>query len=124
AQLPAAPDGARGLRDAYSSGDLPLRNTQSPPKDAQANQVRLAGFSTDTRLAGPSGFALVLDSAFGGNNAFGIMALIAAYRRLGDVKYLDGAREVGRWIAGNLTDTNGPAFNPNPATQSYGGYFL
>jgi len=124
AALPAAPDGSRGLRDSYSSGDLPLRNDQSPPKDSRAGETRLAGFTTDTRLTGPSGFALVLDGAFGGNDAFAVMALTTAYRRLGDVKYLDGAREIGRWIHGSLLDPNGPAFNPNPATQSYGGYFL
>jgi hypothetical protein len=124
-QLPTAPDGARGLRDAYSSGDIALRNDQGPsPSDAQAGQIRLAGFSTDPRLAGPSGFALVLDGAFGGNNAFAIMALAAAHRKFGDAVYLDTAREIGRWIVGNLRDPNGPAFNPDPSSQSFGGFFL
>ncbi|HEX3148467.1 MAG TPA: glucoamylase family protein, partial [Gemmataceae bacterium] len=125
AQLPTTVDGDGGLRDAYSSGDLALFNNQGPgANDAQAGQVRLAGFSTDKRLTGPTGFALVLDGAFGGNDAFAIMALTAAYQKFGDVKYLDGAREIGRWIVGNLTDPDGPAFQPTPALQTFGGYFL
>lgn len=125
AQLPTAPDGSRGLRDAYSSGDIALFNDQGPGvDDAKAGQVRLVGFSSDMRLCGPSGFCLVLDGAFGGNNAFAIMALVAAYRKFGDIAYLDAAREIGNWIVGNLTDPNGPAFDPDPSVETFGGYFL
>lgn len=124
AQLPPAPDGSHGLRDAYSSGDLATRNSQANG-GAQAGEARLAGFTTDPRLA-DHGFALVLDGAFGGNNAFGIMALMSAYLRFGDRKYLDGAEEIGNWIYGSLRDPNGPDFPENlaPGPKTYGGYFL
>ncbi len=125
AQLPTAEDGARGLRDAYSSGFIGWFNDQSnDPDAARAGQAKLAGFTSDTRLCGPSGYCLVLDGAFGGNNAFSIMALMRTYFALGDPVSLDAAQEIGRWIVGNLTDRDGPAFNPDPATQSFGGYFL
>lgn len=123
--LPTAPDGSRGLRDAYMSGDLATRNSQAGG-GATAGQTRLAGFSTDPRLVGESGFALVLDGAFGGNNAFGIMALMSAYSKLGDEKYLVGAEEIAKWIYENLHDPNGPHFPADeaPGDETYGGYFL
>lgn len=123
--LPTTQDGDRGLRDAYSNGDLATRNDQAAG-GALAGEVRLAGFSTDTTLVGPSGFALVLDGAFGGNNAFGIMALMTAYFEFGEQKYLDGAREIGEWIYGNLRDRNGPHFPADdfPGAETFGGYFL
>jgi Domain of unknown function (DUF4214) len=106
--LPTAPDGAAGLHNAYSSGDLPLFNDQQPDQ-GKKGQTRLSGFT------GPAGFELILDGATGGNNAFGILALTAAYCRFGDTRYLDAAREIGRWITANLTDTT---------NTGYGGYFL
>lgn len=123
--LPTTQAGDRGLRDAYSNGDLATRNDQGDG-GALAGEARLAGFSTDFTLVGPSGFALVLDGAFGGNNAFGIMALMTAYFEFGDQKYLDGAREIGEWIYGNLRDRNGPHFPENdfPGAETFGGYFL
>jgi len=57
----------------------------------------------------------VLDGATGGNNAFAILALVAAYEEFGNVRYLDDARTIGHWVVGNLTDTSG---------TGYGGYFL
>ena len=94
-QLPTAPDGSRGLRDAYSSGELALFNDQgSGAEDVQQGQARLSGFSSDERLCGESGFCLVLDGALGGNAAFGIMALMHAYFEFGDQQYLDSP---GNW---------------------------
>jgi len=52
------------------------------------------------------------------------MALMAAYSEFGDAKYLDGAREIGNWIYGNLVDLDGPAFDPPPEVETFGGYFL
>jgi len=120
-QLPTAPDGSRGLRDSYSSGDLALFNDAGPGTQGES---RLPGFSSGARLCGAAKFCLVLDGAFGGNNAFGIMALMAAYREFGNQEYLDGAIEVGNWIYGNLVDLDGPAFDPAPEDESFGGYFL
>lgn len=113
--LPVAPDGSTGLHNAYESGDLALLNDQAPPGAGRAGDVRLAGFSASPVLCGPSGFCLVLDGATGGNNAFAILALAAAYRQFNDLRYLDGARTIGRWIVGNLTDNTG---------TGYGGYYL
>lgn len=122
AGLPVTTEGHRGIRDAYVSGDLPLRNDQA--NGATAGQIRLAGFSSDERLCGASQYCLVLDGATGGNSAFVIMALMSAYFEFHDSNYLDAADELGGWIVGNLTDPNGPAFNTDVNTQSFGGYFL
>src|SRR5687767_6095996 len=124
-QLPTAENGSRALRDAYSDGDIATRNDQGPG-GSLAGQARLAGFSTDPRLAPPSGFALVLDGAFGGNSAFAIMALMSTYFEFGDLKYLEGAREIGDWIYENLVDRNGPSFPADqaPGDETFGGYFL
>ena len=124
-QLPTASDGSRGLRDAYSSGDLALFNHQGAGvEDGQQGQTRLAGFSSDEHLCGESGYCLVLDGAFGGNSAFGIMALMSAYFEFGEQKYLDSAQEIAGWIYGNLVDPHGPAFHVDPADETFGGYFL
>ena len=69
---------------------------------ALAGNVRLAGFSSSTS---PTGYCLVLDGATGGNNAFAILALVAAYRQFGNVTYLNDALEIANWIVGNLQDT-------------------
>jgi hypothetical protein len=57
----------------------------------------------------------VLDGATGGNNAFAILALLAAFQQTANTNYLNDARTIGRWITGNLTDSS---------TLSYGGYFV
>jgi hypothetical protein len=111
--IPPAPAGHRGLHSAYSSGDLPLNNAQ--PQGALDGQIRLSGFSASDRLCGPTRFCVVLDGATGGNNAFAIYALAAAYRRLGDDRYLQAAIEIGNWIHASLLDATGTGF---------GGYFL
>lgn len=112
--LPLAPDGSAGLHNAYESGDIALLNDQAPGA-GQAGDVRLAGFSASAALCGPSRFCLVLDGATGGNNAFAILALLAAHRQFNDPRYLDDARTIGEWIAGNLTD---------PAGTGFAGYFV
>lgn len=61
-------------------------------------------------MCGPSRFCLVLDGATGGNNAFAILALLAARQQFGDTRYLEDARRIGNWIAGNLTDLTGTGF--------------
>ena len=111
--IPKAPDGSCGLHNGMSSGDLPLFNDQGP--SAGLNQIRLSGFSIASNLCGPTHFCVVLDGATGGNNAFAILALAAAYRKLNDQRYLDAARTIGNWIYGNLLDTAGTGF---------GGYYL
>jgi hypothetical protein len=123
--LPRADDEAqsRGLRDSYSSGDLAWFNSKAGSGGPHAGEIRLAGFSTDARQC-PDGFCLVLDGAYGGNNAFAIMALVKSYWQFDDVRYLQAALEIGNWIYGNLHDPHGPYFDSDPATQTYGGYFL
>jgi hypothetical protein len=112
--IPVAADGSVGLHNGYENGDIALFNNQQPPKQGQAGDIRLAGF-TATTLCAPSNYCLVLDGATGGNNAFAILALVAAYEQFGDTRYLNDAVMIGNWIAGNLTDTTG---------TGYGGYFL
>lgn len=114
--LPLASDGSAGLHNAYEAGDLALLNGQGlGPNVAQTGDVRLAGFSITTPGCGISGFCLVLDGATGGNNAFVILALLAAADRLNQPMYRDDALTIGRWIEGRLRDGS---------ASSYGGYFL
>src|ERR1700687_1066577 len=112
--LPVAPDGSVALHNGYENGDIALFNNHPPPLVGQAGDIRLAGFTATTACA-PSGYCLVLDGATGGNNAFAILALAAAYEQFGDVRYLNDATTIGDWIVGNLTDTTG---------TGYGGYFV
>jgi len=113
--LPVAPGGYVGLHDAYESGDLAFLNDQTSPAGAsKAGNSRLAGF-TATVTCAPTNYCLVLDGATGGNDAFAILALVAAYQRFNNVSYLNDARTIGNWIAGNLTDTTG---------TGYGGYYV
>ena len=110
--LPTAADGSTGLHNGYSSGDLALYNNQQPPKAGQQGDIRLAGFTLAS--LSPTGYALLLDGASGGNNAFAILELATAYQTFGDSRYLDDAKLIGHWIAGNLADTSG---------TGYGGYY-
>jgi hypothetical protein len=112
--LPVAPDGSVGLHNGNENGDISLFNNQQPPKQGQADDIRLAGF-TATTLCAPSDYCLVLDGATGGNNSFAILALVAAYEQFGDTRYMNDALMIGGWIVGNLTDTTG---------TGYGGYYL
>ena len=116
--LPVAPDGSRALRSAYQGGDIALLNRQA--SGAQAGDIRLAGFSVKDGSCGPTGFCLVLDGTTGGNNAWAMLALLAAYLRTSDVKYLEDAKTIGNWIVAMLKDPATPTTNP----ASYGGYFV
>jgi hypothetical protein len=111
--LPRAPDGTAGLHNGYFGGDITLFNSQQPPALGQEGDVRLAGFSASSTIT-PSGFLLVDDGATGGNNAFAILALVAAYRQFQDPSDLAAAAEIGHWIVGNLMDTTG---------TGYGGFY-
>lgn len=124
ALLPKPADGT-GLRNAYIAGDLPFLNDQQCPGSetcspdqqaagAKSGDVRLAGFGGAKELCGQSRFCLVQDGATGGNNAFSMIALLAAYRRFGDVKYVETARRIANWIHGLLLD---------PDANGFGGYF-
>jgi hypothetical protein len=105
-----APGGFAALHNAYSGGDIALRNGQST--GALAGNARLAGFTCGS--TSPTGYCLELDGATGGNNAFAILALVAAYRQFGNVTYLNDALEIANWIVGNLLDQTG---------SGYGGYY-
>jgi hypothetical protein len=109
--LPKTDAGTAGLHNAYENGDIPLHNDQGPGT-GQAGDVRMAGFSASSC---PSGFCLVLDGATGGNNAFAVLALLAAYARFGEPRYLVAAKAIGEWIEEMLEDRTGTGF---------GGYYL
>ena len=111
--LPGAP-GARGLHTAYMAGELGWRNAQDDGL-ARRGDSRLAGFTAGVELCGPSEFCLVLDGATGGNNAFAIYALLAAFREFGEERYLNAATSIGEWIHDRLADR---------AADGFGGYFL
>jgi uncharacterized protein (TIGR03437 family) len=109
--LPKTKGGA-GLRNAYMNGPATFLNDQTG--GARAGEARLAGFSIASERCGPSRFCLVLDGATGGNNAFAVIALLAAWRQLGDVRYLEAARSLATWIYEALLDAS---------EESFGGYF-
>lgn len=109
--LPLAPDQSAGLHNAYESGDIALLNDQSSG-GGKAGDVRLAGFTAS--YCGATSYCLVLDGATGGNNAFAILALAAAYQQFSNTTYLNDALEIGNWIYGILLD------NTN---MGYGGYY-
>ncbi len=110
--LPLAVDGSAGIHDGYSAGDLLLLNSQGS-SGGDTGQVRLAGFSADS--CSNAHFCIELDGATGGNDAFSVMALLAAYRKLGESAYLEDAHTIADWIATNLADTSG---------TGYGGYYV
>src|SRR5262249_958441 len=114
APIPPAPDGSQGLHNAYKSGEIALLNNQGSG-GGRAGEVQLAGFSASTEACAPTGFCLVLDGATGGNNAWAILALVAASSALNEPRYLNAARAIGNWIVAQLTDTTGTGF---------GGYYL
>jgi hypothetical protein len=109
-----------GLHNAYESGDIALLNDQNQlvngqviAEPAKAGDSRLAGFTCGASSL--TGYCLVLDGATGGNNAWAILALLAAYQQSGNAKYLNDAITIGNWIIANLTDTTG---------TGYGGYYV
>ena len=104
-----------GLHNAYISGDVAFLNDQSPPALAKAGDARLAGFSASNSLCGATGYCLVLDGATGGNNAWAMRGLLAAYQQSGNTAYLQDAIAIGNWIVANLYDSSG---------AGYGGYFV
>jgi Bacterial Ig domain len=115
-KLPA-PGGPIGLHNGTYAGDTALFNSQGQSQGAQGGQqgqVRLAGFTAKT-LCPQTGFCLVLDGATGGNNAFGVLGLLAAYRVFQNPTYLNAALDVAGWIYNNLFDSSG---------TGYGGYYV
>ena len=100
-----------GMHNAYEDGDIGLFNSQGAGP-AQAGDVRLAGFEVPTQ---PPTFDLVLDGATGGNNAFAVLALAAAYEQSPsqNMLYLNDALAISNWIVANLTSNEG-----------YGGFYL
>ena len=112
--LPVAPQGGIGFHSAYMGGDVALFNDQAPGCGARGD-VRLAGFTASPKLCqlkacGTTGFCVLLNGATGGNNAFVVLALAAAYRRFKDERYLNDARTIGTWIVNNLADISGKGF--------------
>jgi len=104
-----------GLHSAYASSDIALLNNQAAPAGGQAGDVRLAGFTVPATPPAQPTFNLVLDGATGGNNAWAILALAAAYIQSGNTTYLTDAETIGSWIIANLED---------PSPVSYGGFFI
>jgi hypothetical protein len=107
-----APDGTAGLHNGTYAGDIALFNSQGP-EGGQQGQTRLAGFTASV-LCPQTGFCLELDGATGGNNAFAMLGLLAAYKQFQSPSYLNAARLIGNWIYANLLDSSG---------TGYGGYF-
>ena len=114
-KLPTTASGDAGLQNGYFAGDLPLFNSQGPLPSSQQGDVRLAGFWVPACQGCGGSFKLLLDGATGGNGAFAIMALVGAYGVTGKTRYLDDARQIGRWIIGQLFDDS---------TGGFGGFFV
>lgn len=102
-----------GLHNAYESGDIGLLNAQGQASGtAQAGDSRLSGFTCGPPPSTP--FCLASDDATGGNNAWAMLALLAAYKQTGTATYLNDATTIGNWIVANLADNTG---------TGYGGYY-
>ncbi|HND52722.1 MAG TPA: hypothetical protein PLV92_10015, partial [Pirellulaceae bacterium] len=129
--LPAATDGVsqfHGLHDGVHGGDIALLNDQ--PGGPSAGQLRLAEFTVPGSACGAgatTSYCVFADGGTGGNNAFAVLALVAAHRAFREsdpgaaAQYLDAAREIGNWIEYSLRDDSsiGDATHPG-----FGGYFL
>ncbi|MEP7338398.1 MAG: hypothetical protein ABI977_11740 [Acidobacteriota bacterium] len=109
--IPPSPNGGRGLHSAMSGGDIALFNSQGNGQ-GQAGEVRLAGFTCDYQNFK---YCAVEDGASGGNNAFALISLLLGYKQFNDVRYLEDARMIARWLVDNLEDKSG---------TGYGGYFV
>jgi hypothetical protein len=97
------------LNNGYMSGDLWFADDQTT--GSKKGEARLAGFGIDD-----GGFCLALDGTTGGNNAFAMLALVAASRQWDDNpdgKYLVAARRIAKWISRNLHTDSG-----------FGGFFI
>ena len=100
-----------GLHNAYENGDIGLLNSQVSPAKGIQGDVRLAGYTCGN--LSPTEYCLVLDGATSGNNAWAMLALLAAYQQFDNATYLNDAISIGNWIVG-LEDASG---------NGYGGYF-
>ena len=105
-----------GMHDAYSGGDLKLNSDQAAPAQGKKGDARLAGFSVgqNSLKCGEGRICLIQEGADGGNNAWAMLAFLAAYRHFQDPTYLYDAVTLGNWMVANLLDTSG---------NSFGGYF-
>ena len=105
-RIRVSPDGDRAFHNAYMNGNISLFNDQ--PEGERAGKVRLSGFTGGHEICGAeSPFCLVFSGSTGGNNAFAIMALVAAYYDTGNANYLEVARSVGGWIISMLKEERG-----------------
>ena len=105
--------GTAALHNGMFAGDIALFNSQAP-QGGQRGQVRLSGFTASV-VCPQTGFCLDLDGATGGNNAFAILGLLAAYRQFQSPGYLNAALTIGNWIYASLLDSS---------SAGYGGYFV
>jgi len=85
--------GTAALHNGMFAGDIALFNSQAP-QGGQRGQVRLSGFTASV-VCPQTGFCLDLDGATGGNNAFAILGLLAAYRQFQSPGYLNAALTIG-----------------------------
>jgi hypothetical protein len=106
-----------GLHNAYESGDIGLLNAQGTGSaTAQAGDSRLSGFTCGPPPSTP--FCLASDDATGGNNAWAMLALLAEFKKSGNITFLNDATTIGNWIVANLADNTGTGFG-----GYYAGYF-
>lgn len=99
--LPSSADGA-GVFSGVSAGPVVLYNDQQG--GAKSGETRLAGFSCGVS---PNGFCVVLDQGAAGDNAWTMLALLAAYREFHDTSYLQASRTIGHWLREFLLSNDG-----------------
>lgn len=107
------------LRTAYSAGDIALPHGWTP--NGRTGTVPSPGFYDENQKK----FFEVEQSAVDtGNNAWGMIALLALYQKTGQAVYLDAARRIGNFIHGFRNDSGlyqgfqGGIENPEAATSA------
>jgi len=90
----------RRLRNGYSGGDLILFPGWTP--NGRVGTVRMPGFAAPgTGKWLEDEFQVSTDT---GNVAWPMIALLSAYQKLGDPRYLDTAKQLGAWVVNMCAD--------------------
>jgi len=81
------------LRDAYAAGDIALPPGWTP--NGKVGTVPIPGFFDEEQQ---EFFEIEQAGLSTGNNAWGMLALLALHRKTGEPRYLTGALRIGRFI--------------------------
>jgi hypothetical protein len=94
----------RRIRNAYAGGDL--ANAPGWKPNGRSKAARLPVFIDQKTGATVEDRTMV--GTYAGNVAWTMIALTAAYQKLGDVKYRVAAESLGMWVEQHCRDNKGP----------------